>query len=129
MTSNMMDKFEQYWTSIHGILAIATVLDTRFKMTLIEYYFPKIYVGEYQNEVERIRMLCYDLVKEYKPNDGENLLDPLFNASRIGESNDGCVDDLAGFDLYVSSTSNVDTYKSELDLYLEEAVLPSVGIS
>ncbi|XP_060966946.1 zinc finger BED domain-containing protein RICESLEEPER 2 [Cannabis sativa] len=125
---NMMDKFEQYWTSIHGILAIATVLDPRFKMKLIEYYFPKIYVGEYQNEVKRSRMLCYDLVKEYKSNDGkENILEPLFNASGVGGDNDGCVDDLVGFDLYVSSTSNVETYKSELDLYLEEAVLPRSG--
>ncbi|XP_060965655.1 zinc finger BED domain-containing protein RICESLEEPER 2-like [Cannabis sativa] len=125
---DMMDKFEQYWTSIHGILAIATVLDPRFKMKLIEYYFPKIYVGEYQNEVKRIRMLCYDLLKEYKSNDGkQNLLEPLFNASGVGGDNDGCVDDLVGFDLYVSSTSNVETYKSELDLYLEEAVLPRSG--
>ncbi|XP_060965659.1 zinc finger BED domain-containing protein RICESLEEPER 2-like [Cannabis sativa] len=116
--------FYNYWTSIHGILAIATVLDPRFKMKLIEYYFPKIYVGEYQNEVKRSRMLCYDLVKEYKSNDGkENILEPLFNASGVGGDNDGCVDDLVGFDLYVSSTSNVETYKSELDLYLEEAKL------
>ncbi|XP_062110077.1 zinc finger BED domain-containing protein RICESLEEPER 2-like [Humulus lupulus] len=125
MASNMMDKFEQYWTSIHGILAIATVMDPRFKMKLIEYYFPKIYVGEYQNEVERIRMLCYDLVKEYKPNDGkENLPDPLSNASGVGGDSDGCVDPLAGYDLFVSSTSKVDTFKSELEFYLEEAVLP-----
>ncbi|XP_062093715.1 zinc finger BED domain-containing protein RICESLEEPER 2-like [Humulus lupulus] len=125
MASNMMDKFEQYWTSIHGILAIATVMDPRFKMKLIEYYFPKIYVGEYQNEVERIRMLCYDLVKEYKPNDGKkNLPDPLSNASGVGGDSDGCVDPLAGYDLFVSSTSKVDTFKSKLEFYLEEAVLP-----
>ncbi|KAL4581551.1 hypothetical protein LXL04_001246 [Taraxacum kok-saghyz] len=33
-------------------------------------------------------------------------------------------DSLAGFDLFVSSTSNIDAYKSELDYYLEENVLP-----
>ncbi|XP_062089770.1 zinc finger BED domain-containing protein RICESLEEPER 2-like [Humulus lupulus] len=85
MASNMMEKFEQYWTSIHGILAIATVMD-RLKMKLIEYYFPKIYV--------------------------------------VGGDSDGCVDHLAGYDLFVSSTSKVDTFKSELEFYLEEAVLP-----
>lgn len=40
---------------------------------------------------------------------------------------DGFGDSLAGFDLYVSSTSNVDTYKSELDYYLEENVLRRTG--
>ena len=32
MTSRMIAKFEKYWSVIHGMLAIVTVLDPRFKM-------------------------------------------------------------------------------------------------
>ena len=34
------------------------------------------------------------------------------------------IDPLAAYDLFVSSTSNIDGVKSELDYYLEEPVLP-----
>ncbi|KAL4581550.1 hypothetical protein LXL04_006073 [Taraxacum kok-saghyz] len=63
MATNMISKFDQYWSLIHGILAIATILDPRFKMKLIEYYFPQIYGHESPKEIDRIRKLTYDLVK------------------------------------------------------------------
>lgn len=43
MAENMIEKFETYWTTIHGILVVATILDPMFKMKLIEFYFPRIY--------------------------------------------------------------------------------------
>ena len=38
MAKSMIEKFDEYWSVIHGILAIVTVLDPRFKMKLIEYH-------------------------------------------------------------------------------------------
>ncbi|XP_023737847.1 zinc finger BED domain-containing protein RICESLEEPER 2-like [Lactuca sativa] len=126
MATNMAKKFEQYWSLIHGVLALATILNPGFKMKLIEYYFPKMYGDESPLEVERLRKLTYDLVKEYKPCDAKET-DFSLNISDFGMDVDDCGDPLAGFDLFVSTTSTVDTYKSELDYYLEENVLPRTG--
>ncbi|KAL7604870.1 hypothetical protein Lser_V15G16239 [Lactuca serriola] len=126
MAANMIEKFDQYWSFIHGVLAIATILDPRFKMKLIEYYFPKIYGDVSPQEVERIRKLTYELVREYKPYDAKETQSSL-NNSEFGLDIDDCGDPLAGFDLFVSTTSTIDTYKSKLDYYLEENVLPRTG--
>nr|KAJ0207256.1 hypothetical protein LSAT_V11C500279800 [Lactuca sativa] len=111
MATNMIEKFDQYWSLIHG---------------LIEFYFPKIYGDESPKEVERIRKLAYDLVKEYKPHDAKET-HSSFNNFDVGMDVDDFGDSLVAFDLFVSSTSSIDTYKSELDYYLEENVLPRTG--
>ena len=41
MATNMITKFEKYWNSLHGVLALGTILDPRFKMKGIEFYFSK----------------------------------------------------------------------------------------
>lgn len=59
--------------------------------------------------------MCYDLVKDYKPNDSnETFFDHLFSASEVDMEIDDSVDHLANYDFYVSSISKVDTYKFEL---------------
>ena len=64
MAANMVGKFEKYWMVIHGLLAMATILDPRFKLKLIEYYFPKIYDNDSEKEIGRVKKMCYDLVNE-----------------------------------------------------------------
>lgn len=39
MAFNMISKFEKYYKNVHGILVVATILDTRYKMKLIELFF------------------------------------------------------------------------------------------
>ena len=46
MATNMIEKFNKYWGEIHNLLAVATVLDTRFKLKLVEFYFPKTFGNE-----------------------------------------------------------------------------------
>ena len=36
MSEQMKDKFEKYWKDIHGLMAIATVLDPRFKLHMLQ---------------------------------------------------------------------------------------------
>ena len=39
MASNMEEKFLKYWDVTHGIMAVASILDSRYKMKLIEFFF------------------------------------------------------------------------------------------
>ena len=42
MATNMIEKFNKYWGENHNLVDVATVLDPRFGMKLVEFYFPKI---------------------------------------------------------------------------------------
>ena len=66
MADKMVDKFETYWNEIHPTLVLAVVLDLRYKMLLIDFYFPKIYGDTADEHIECAHKLCHDLVKEYE---------------------------------------------------------------
>ena len=66
MAEKMLQKFDSYWSVIHVIMGVATVLDPRYKMELLEFYFESIYPMDFFSQVNRIRNLCYDLVSEYQ---------------------------------------------------------------
>ncbi|KAF8408768.1 hypothetical protein HHK36_004837 [Tetracentron sinense] len=56
MASNMLGKYDKYWLVIHGIMGVAAVLDPRYKMTLIEYYFPKLYGSACYSVGDKVKM-------------------------------------------------------------------------
>ncbi|TXG53272.1 hypothetical protein EZV62_022441 [Acer yangbiense] len=67
MTSNMIAKFDQYWNDVHGVLAIASLLDPRFRLKLPQYFFPLIYgQDKAEDEVKKVRKLCEDIFLEYQ---------------------------------------------------------------
>ena len=66
MANKMFDKFQSYWSVTHDIMGIATVLDPRYKMELLEFYYEQLYEGDSAAQVERIRQLCYDFVSDYQ---------------------------------------------------------------
>jgi len=39
----MLDKFDKYWEEKNNVMVIATVLDPRFKMRYIQFYFNGLY--------------------------------------------------------------------------------------
>jgi hypothetical protein len=43
MATQMISKFEKYWFEFNEALAIAVILDPRYKLHLINYYYTKIY--------------------------------------------------------------------------------------
>lgn len=125
MASSMIEKFEKYWSEIHGILAVASVLDPRFKMKLVEYYFPMIFGNEVSHlEVEKIRKLCHKLLNEYKIRHGSSGNVNQFSNQIETSTSISKKDRLAQFDLFVSNTTNTDSTKSELDIFLDEPLLP-----
>lgn len=60
----MLLKFEKYWNVMHEVVVISTVLDPRYKLEVLDFYFDKIFGSRALVEVENVRSLCYSLVKE-----------------------------------------------------------------
>lgn len=135
LTKTMQEKFDKYWKSCCFILAIAVVMDPRFKMKLVEFSFSKIYGEEAANYVKTVDEGIHELFMEYVA-----LPLPLTPAY-IEEANNGGVKQedaqggnhlltdnglgLTDFDVYIMETTS-HLAKSELDQYLEESLLPRV---
>ena len=50
---------------IHGVMSVATTLDPRYKIELLEYYFPIIYGDEADNEIQKVRDIFYEMIRDY----------------------------------------------------------------
>lgn len=129
MSSLMKQKFNKYWTNVHGLMEIATVLDLRYKLKFMKAFYGSIYGEdsiETNGEVSRVKCLLYDLVLEYQDSmEGMATTDGVGTASTSAIINEG--DDLVFgiFDKFLSEEPEESTYvRTELDLYLEEPTLP-----
>ncbi|KAL3532299.1 hypothetical protein ACH5RR_005820 [Cinchona calisaya] len=124
LTKSMQENFDKYWKSCCFILAIAVVVDPRFKMKLVEFSFTKIYGEDAATFVRIVDEGIHELFQEYVA-----LPLPLTPAY-IEEVNNGNVkaedpQGLTDFDMYMMETTSQQS-KSELDQYLEESLLPRV---
>ncbi|XP_008792782.2 zinc finger BED domain-containing protein RICESLEEPER 1-like isoform X1 [Phoenix dactylifera] len=144
MAVQMLEKFEQYWDLTRIIMAIASILDPRYKMKSIEYYFKLIYNDPYESKarIDTIRNNFINLYNEYaiqSANSSKNqaYLCYVGNASGYTSSESGnggesktsyritLSDTRRGLDQYLQETSSSQPSKSDLDMYMEEAVHPS----
>lgn len=124
MALKMKARFDKYWSKCSLALAVAAILDPRFKMKLVEYYYSQIYGS---TALDRIKEVS-DSIKE------------LFNAYSIcstmvdqGSSLPGISlpstsydvrDRLKGFDKFLHDMSQSQSITSDLDKYLEEPIFP-----
>jgi hypothetical protein len=130
MSALMKEKFNKYWTDVHGLMKVATVLDPRYKLKFMKAFYSTIY-GEESSvteiQVSRVRSLLYELVLEYQKSiEGMKTTDGVGVVNRnAGNRNEG--DDLVFdiFDKFLSEEpQHCSTYvRIELDLYLEEPTL------
>ncbi|KAL7184809.1 hypothetical protein ACSBR2_026865 [Camellia fascicularis] len=128
MASRMLEKLDYYWKVINGIIGVAAVLDPRYKIKLLKWFYPKIYGVQAFEEIEKIRVICCNLLEEY------NLKLMVKEArsscvnsssSRTENSQSTIKDSLSIFDLFVSSGSRASVnVKLELDHYIENGVSP-----
>ncbi|KAG8384354.1 hypothetical protein BUALT_Bualt04G0109400 [Buddleja alternifolia] len=66
MVNSMKRKFDKYWGESNLLMAIAAVLDPRYKMMALEFFFPKLYSPEKPaTELAFVRRTLYDLYSEY----------------------------------------------------------------
>ncbi|KAL5546104.1 hypothetical protein UlMin_005791 [Ulmus minor] len=127
MAFDMMEKLDKYWKVVHGIMAVAVILDPRFRMRLILFYFPEIYGSNAANEIEKVRNFLYELVEEYQSNTNSCASNQFGMSSSTSQTvaNNGPEDRLSKFDKWNQSyANNTNDSKNELDFYLEEDILP-----
>ena len=87
MATQMLGKFEKYWSEHSLILAIAVVFDPRYKLQFVEYCYNKLYgVGstEASYQFMRIREQLFALFDEYNTKDTSRSL-----------TSHGCGDDIS----------------------------------
>ncbi|KAM0917944.1 hypothetical protein ACQ4PT_009338 [Festuca glaucescens] len=123
MSAEMKDKFEKYWSDIHGLMSVATVLDPRYKLHILNALYGPLYGREHAaTEIEKVKKLLVQLVKQYKDEvEGEDTWDASI-VEPAGEEDEA----MKLYDLYLSSRPAVpsSSIHTELDMYLEEASLP-----
>ncbi|KAG8380573.1 hypothetical protein BUALT_Bualt06G0029600 [Buddleja alternifolia] len=137
MAKDMLQKYKKYWDNCHILMGVATVLDPRYKMKLVEFYFLLIYPESAQSKIVEIRQSCYDLLVDYQTRVATNLKDisSIGGSRKLGSMSSGIAsvcesEHLDMFDQFVASSSSFCTkvsLTSELDFYLEESVLPRIS--
>ncbi|CAL9110675.1 unnamed protein product [Musa textilis] len=135
IAKEMHEKFDKYWKDCSLVLALAVVMDPRFKMKLVEFSFSKIYGEDSARYVKVVNDSIHELYLEY-------VMQPLpltpayidqGEASHVnGNDNNPHTtpnpmgDGLLDFDIYLSETALNQATKSELDQYLEESLVPRI---
>ena len=109
-------------------MAIGAVLDPRYKMKLLDYFFPLMYGSESHNELHRVKNLCEDLLCEYQAKErsrrsvltsSDSTSSSLTDVSSVSKRARWSCNYLQ----YVQDTAADSNVKSELDCYLDEPVL------
>lgn len=124
MAVKMKAKFDKYWSKCSLALAVAAILDPRFKMKLVEYYYSQIYGSTALDRIKEVSDGIKELFNAYSI--CSTLVDQgsaLPGSSLPSTSND-TRDRLRGFDKFLHETSQSQNAISDLDKYLEEPVFP-----
>ena len=109
---------------------MAVILDPRYKMMLVNYYYPNIYAMGLENQLKRVRELCDEMM---------NYCEAKSATTRygvFGESSTSIVvpsdqshidfddrDDMGNFDVYATQNCQSISSKSDLDRYLEDLLI------
>jgi hypothetical protein len=121
MSANMVAKFDKYWTDIQGLMGIATILDPRFKTTVLLICHEDL-LGvsgrECEDRVADVKNLLTDLMNEYHV--AENIENNESLAPSVGNSDDFLSDIIA---CIASRRPTSMGFKSELDRYLYEKMV------
>eukprot|EP00267_Zea_mays_P041645 XP_020393563.1 zinc finger BED domain-containing protein RICESLEEPER 1-like [Zea mays] len=129
MSSRMITKFDKYWTDIHGLMAIAVVLDPRYKFGMLKACYTRLFGAQSRAmlEIENVRKLFDELIKEYN----NKCIKPVTSGGQNASSS--CVSNASTYtdELFSAMEEELDDMcsdeekaKSELDLYVDEGRIP-----
>ncbi|XP_077251230.1 zinc finger BED domain-containing protein RICESLEEPER 2-like [Tasmannia lanceolata] len=131
IVERMKDKFDKYWGECSLILSIAVVLDPRYKLKLLEYYYPKIYYFERSEmEIQKAKNAIRDLYREYERKQASSTERSSLsgfnfaNEERVGlNTNPSRQDKMNLFHQFAIESSSRVERKGDLDHYLDEAII------
>ncbi|CAA7025804.1 unnamed protein product [Microthlaspi erraticum] len=83
LANPMREKFDEYWRGCFLLLAVAVVMDPRFKMKLIEFSFSKAYGEDAEKWIRSVDDAIRDLYHDYTEQ-SHSLMDAY-----VGHGNDG----------------------------------------
>ncbi|KAL9460451.1 hypothetical protein AB3S75_003622 [Citrus x aurantiifolia] len=131
MAQKMIKNFEKYWSDFCTILAIAVILDPRYKMTFIEFAYSKFY-GQNSEELKHVRDKLFSIFGEYNLiTSSSSTTSVLTQMSDVGSSagrndnrqstlNQMTMDMFKEFDGFDNMDCSAHVKKSDLELYLDE---------
>ncbi|CAL5372511.1 unnamed protein product [Camellia sinensis] len=132
MALKMKKKIDKYWGECNLLMAIAAVLDPRFKLILVQFCFPEIYPeAEATRNISMVRDALYELYNEYvvihtSSNDEQTLQQSTQEANDSSNATYGFGKALgtgrSKFESFVRKADTIQPVKSDLDIYLEESV-------
>jgi hypothetical protein len=124
MAQAMLDKFAKYWEEKNNVMALATILDPRWKMRFVAFCFREIY-GEVKGseEVEDIRKELYSIYDTYNDEyqsskNGADATNGRSSSTQIVATTSTARPSLFRWHLQETTT---EASKSELSRYLNEA--------
>ncbi|KAL6144248.1 hypothetical protein ACLB2K_054943 [Fragaria x ananassa] len=123
----MRSKFEEYWQRCSLGLAVAAVLDPRFKMKLVEFNYAQIFGSVAPGRISNVHDCVKELYDEHSislASLDQGLAWQVGGSPRMPNSGRDSRDRLTGFDTYLQETTQSEGSKSDLDKYLEEPLFP-----
>lgn len=132
LTRPLKENFDRYWQDSGLILAVAVVMDPRFKMKLVDFSFSRIYGQDAETWIKVIDEGLHELFVDYvvqslpAPNFFEEVSESVPKSDISEEDGMLSASEFLDFDIYISEIMSVPQGKSELDQYLEEPLLPRV---
>nr|KAJ0193565.1 hypothetical protein LSAT_V11C800433070 [Lactuca sativa] len=128
----MKEKFDKYWGECHLVMAIASVLDPRFRMKLVEFCFPTLYQNSDEN-IKEVKNALYEMYSEYLETHDTLVRESTTHASEHERNVLGLNEGTSlgsGWEAFGEFIKTVDLErpeKSELSMYLEEDVYREKG--
>ena len=128
MATSMLSKFNKYKNVVNEVMAVGIVLDPRYKIELMDYFYPQIYGDGSDREIEKIKSFFRDMVTEY----GSKMKEKEISSSSLSQNQNlsevivvGKIEAWkANFAKHVSAKPSVASSRSKFDLYIEEERLP-----
>uniref|UniRef100_A0A803MTZ2 Transposase n=1 Tax=Chenopodium quinoa TaxID=63459 RepID=A0A803MTZ2_CHEQI len=127
MALRMWGKFEKYWSDFSPIMAIAAIMDPRFKFQFVSFSYAKVYGSNASFEVSSLKEKLFEMFDAYVSSSTRSNGGPSTTSNHNQGVNVATVD---GFMEDFDDSSGVEfasTPKSELELYLEEPLIPCVN--